>query len=136
MRSGLLAPGRLDLALGAAEQDRLLEQHEPGAPVRLVEPEVGEVAAVQHLLGRAGLGHRALGRLAELGACPADGGEEQALLGAEVFVQHRLGQPDAYGDLLHGDGAVPLFGEDLLGDVEHLPLALRTWHPPARALHV
>jgi hypothetical protein len=61
-------------------------------------------------------------RLQQAGGLAADALAEQILLGAEVGVDHRLGDAGHLGDLVHGRAVVAALGEHRDGGVEDLPL--------------
>jgi hypothetical protein len=52
----------------------------------------------------------------------------EAVLGAEVGVEHRLGHADRARDVVHGRRVVAAAREHVVGDLEHLALALLARH--------
>ena len=73
--------------------------------------------------GSSALPHGAADLLEQPPAGALDAGQEQPLLGAEVVVQHRLGDAGGGGDLVHRDAVVAALGEQPLGGGDHLRLA-------------
>ena len=76
-----------------------------------------------HLVAQAEGGIDHIGdRLHQPGGLAAQAGDEQLLLGAQVGVDHGLGDAGDLGDLVHRGGVEAVPGEDAHGGVEHLLL--------------
>ena len=111
---------------------RRVAVEKPPRPALLVEVrEVGGDDGVEPRPPRP----RALGLtlepLEESRARPLDACLVQALLGAEVLVEERLGDSARLGDLVHGRGAEAVRAEDPFAGVEHPLLTLPAREPAA-----
>ena len=105
----------LGVAAGLAGE----EDEEPG-PVGLDEGEVGTHAVLDLLAGAVGLGRGLADLVAEALADVAEQLGEEVALGAEVLVQHRLGDPGGVGDGVHRRALVAVLGELLDRDLQQL----------------
>jgi hypothetical protein len=68
--------------------------------------------------------------LDERGALPPYAGSEEALLGLEIEIDERLGDPGLLGYLVHRRGLIAVSGEADDRGVQHLPLPHLPRHPP------
>src|SRR5215208_3495100 len=104
----------------------LAEQDGPGRALALHEREHREQAVPELLVGRRGRVDAVAQRVQQPHPGALHAGAVEALLGAEVGVDHRLGDPGRLGDRVDGRRVEASLGERAFRRIEHLRLA----HPP------
>nr|BFF02181.1 hypothetical protein GCM10020241_38560 [Streptoalloteichus tenebrarius] len=115
-------PSAISTANGWPSEPGLAVQDVPTVAVLADEGEEGEHAAPELLLGgQLGVDDRADG-VDQPPGLPLDAHREELLLGAQVRVHHRLGDPGHVGDLVHGRRVVAALGEHRGRGVQDLPL--------------